>query len=634
MTFKDVIVKNFLGQLRKYVAYYLSCSFCILFFFVYATIVFNKSLNSSNGADMLKYAMPLTIVCIFFFSIFYTSYAHNSFVKGRNMEFGVYFTLGMHQKDICRLVCYENIIVAVVSMVTGMGIGALVSRLFQMVVSDILNLENIEYQLDYRSFLVTIILFVVVFAFNIIRSARRLKHSDIQSMLHEVRKSQGRKKRSSNAVLGIAGIVLLVVSMIDLGIMCSHPNMLEQPLLLVLYLLIAFGGLYLMISYGGNFILYALKKTSFYIKNMLSLTQIHYRYGQNQTIMFVLSILISITVFIVASPFSLIEITENIATENGRAAHLDYCVMKQEEEAAAVDLEDRMFETTQISRRVMIPFFVLSYENDQVPVISESTFNQWMEDQVSVVPGECRNELLTWIPGNSGVNVGDIMRFSDGDHVYEFTAAFSNRGNFLAKSFPNIHLIVLNNDDYVRIAETIPDNRLGNYHITYFHDWKAVKDETIAFYNQVKDCIHGVKCVAYNYDDYKRGYSAFFLICGMLGILFFVAAGSVLYIKQYTELPQTKQTFYKLYKIGITKKETGRMIGQELKIVFFTPMVFGSFLGLSLIYLMTHIVDGQESIRPFMKNASLVVAMYFVCQCIFYWMTKRKYVKELTAVRN
>lgn len=633
MTFKDVIVKNFFGQLKKYMAYFLSCTFCILFFFMYATIVFNKSLNNSNGAEMLQYALPLTIVCIFFFSIFFTSYAHNSFIKGRNMEFGVYFTLGMHQKDLCRLVLYENVIIAIVSLLTGIGIGSLASRLFQMLVSDILNLDNIPFKLDYRSFLVTIVLFVVVFTYNILRSTRRLKHSDIQTMLHEMRKSQGRKKMSSNAILGCAGILILLVSLLYLYVLCSHPDLLEKPLLLMLYLLVAYGGLYLMTYYGGNFIINTIKKSRFYMKKMLSITQIHYRYHQNQKIVFVLSILISITVFIVASPFSLLEISENIATANGEAIHLEYCIMNNQH-SNATNFENSIFEAEEIKRRIEIPFYELKYKDDTVPVISASIYNQYMEDQVIVSKGECINLLLTWIPGNGGVNVGDTMTFTNREQNYEFTAIFSNRGDFVAKSYPIEQMIVLNDLDYEQIAKKTPDDSFGNYYLTDFNDWKDVKDETLTFYEQIKDEVRGIKCVAYSYEECIRMYSTFLLLCGMLGILFFIAAGSVIYFKQYTELPQTKKTFYKLYKIGITKKEVGHIVGTELKVVFFTPMFFGSFLGLSLIYLMTHIVGGSDSIRPFMKNASFIVAIYFLCQMLFYFMTKRKYVHELTTVQN
>ncbi len=633
MTFKDVIVKNFFGQLKKYMAYFLSCTFCILFFFMYATIVFNKSLNNSDGAEMLQYAMPLTIVCIFFFSIFFTSYAHNSFIKGRNMEFGVYFTLGMHQKDLCRLVLYENFIVAVVSLVTGIGIGSLASRLFQMLVSDILDLDNIPFELDYQSFLVTIILFVVVFAYNILRSTHRLKKSDIQSMLHEMRKSQGRKNVSSNAILGCAGILILVISLFYLNLLCSHPKSLEQPLLLMLYLIVAYGGLYLMTYYGGNFIINAIKKTRLYTKKLLSVTQIHHRYHQNQTIVFVLSILISITVFIVASPFSLLEISESIATANGEAIHLEYCTMKSQN-SNAVSLENRLFGAEEIERRAEIPFYELKYKEVTVPVVSASIYNQWMEDKVNVSKGECINLLLTWIPGNGGVNVGDTMSFTNGEQIYEFTAIFSDRGDFVTKSYPIEQMIVLNDLDYEQIAKKMPDNSLGNYHLTDFKDWKEMKDKTLSFYEQIKDEIRGIKCVAQSYEDSIRFYSTFLLLCGMLGILFFIAAGSVLYFKQYTELPQTKKTFYKLYKIGVTKKEVGHIVGTELKVVFFAPMFFGSFLGLSLIYLMTHIVGGGDYIRPFMKNASFIVVIYFLCQTIFYFMTKKKYVHELTTVQN
>ena len=631
MTFKEVIVKNFLGQLHKYIAYFLSCTFCIIFFFIYATLFFHGNLKESNANEILSYVMPISMVCIFFFSIFFISYAHSSFIEGRNTEFGVYLTLGMHQRDLCRLVRYENVIIAMASIVSGIGIGALFSRLFQMLVTDILGIKPVGFYLDYRSFLGTIVLFVIIFVINIARSTRKLKNRDIKTMLMEARKSQGRKKGSSNAVLGILGIVLMLGSVVALIYLCSKPKLLENPIFLIAYMIVAFSGLYLAIAFGGNFILYAIKKSRFYLKNLLSITEIHYRYRQNQTIIFVLSILITVTIFIVASPYSLLEITENIATKVGRAAHVDYCVMDAAKEQVK-ETFDQMFESSVIKNESDIPFCVMEVTKTktQVPVISLTSYNQKMGTAYSLMENECLNMLLTWVPGNGGVKIKDTITLTDGTNEYGFLATYSERGDFIGCSFPNIQLIVVSDSAYEKMASKLSVKSCGSYHIVFFHNWKWLKDETILFSNQVNNQVLGVKSVALTYEDLKNGYSAFFFICGMLGILFFVASGSVLYFKQYTELPETKRTFYKLYKIGISNKEADKMIGKQLLVVFFVPLVCGSFLGLSLIYLMTHIAGGQESIRPFMKNASLVVGVYFIFQTVFYWITKKKYQKELT----
>ena len=117
------------------------------------------------------------------------------------------------------------------------------------------------------------------------------------------------------------------------------------------------------------------------------------------------------------------------------------------------------------------------------------------------------------------------------------------------------------------------------------------------------------------------------------GILFFVTSGSVIYFKQFTGIGQLKKTIYQLFKIGITEKEISRIINKELLLTFYVPLLFGSYMGVSLIYLMTFIAGGGDIIKPFLQTASVVILLYFILQSAFFFITKRKYMMELTKMR-
>jgi hypothetical protein len=94
-------------------------------------------------------------------------------------------------------------------------------------------------------------------------------------------------------------------------------------------------------------------------------------------------------------------------------------------------------------------------------------------------------------------------------------------------------------------------------------------------------------------------------------------------------MAEAKAKFYKLYKLGISRKEASGIIARELKLTFFTPMVLGAIMGYEFIYLMTYLVGGQEVIKEFMMNATLIVIGYFLFQTVFYFFTKRKYTREV-----
>jgi putative ABC transport system permease protein len=131
------------------------------------------------------------------------------------------------------------------------------------------------------------------------------------------------------------------------------------------------------------------------------------------------------------------------------------------------------------------------------------------------------------------------------------------------------------------------------------------------------------------YDGLRHGYSMFVFVTLFLGILFFIAAGSVQYFKQFADFSSEREKFVKLYKLGITEKEIAGIISGELKLMFFTPLVFGSILGFSFIYFMTNWVGGQGVLGEFMANTCMVVAAYFVFQTIFYLTAKGRYTAKI-----
>lgn len=637
MTFKDVVIKNFLGGMQKYLAYYLCSSFCIIFFFMYATIIFNKNLSGRDDTDVLSYVFPVTIVAISLFSIFFINYAHTAFLKGRNKEFGIYISLGMHSKELSKLVMMENVLIACASIVSGLLVGGMFARLFQMAILDLLEIENIVFTIDYKAFLVSILVFVLIFVINIVVSSRKIGRSDISALLQEVRKGQGKKYSGWHLLLGVFGIILLVVSLMFLLILTKNKELTSNMFLLLCYILVAFFGVYLTIAFGGNVIIHLVKKSKSYYKNMLTVTEIHYKYNQNKKLMFILSVLSTMTIFLVASPFSLLNLCETLAELNKTQLEV---VETSNINKDSKELLEKLIPEDMISLQDELNFVFLSkYPGESaidksVPILSEKIYNDWMGTNYSIARGECMNVILSWMPENGGYEVGDTLTVYDKEQEYSYKVISSTNGTFAGNSFPSDTILLLSDEDFNKLHNVLSEEQFARLHLLQFKEWKDSRIEIKAVTEALKDSeIKPYTIVAY-YNDLKKGYSVFLFVSSVLGILFFVAGGSVLYFKQYTELPETKKTFYKIFKIGISEKETKAMIGKQLLVIFFVPLIFGTFLGFSLMYLMTHIVGGSEVIKEFMKNACVVVAIYFISQSIFYQITKKKYMKELSAMEE
>ncbi len=637
MTFKDVVIRNFKGSLKKYFAYFLSSSFSIMLFFMYATLIMNKELQGREGADVLTYIFPITMVSIAIFSVFFINYAHSAFIKGRNKEFGVYISLGMNAKELRKLINTENILISSASLFTGIGVGTLFSRLFQMVILSLLDIKDIKYSLDYQPFLLTLAVFILIFVTVMARTSLKMRKIDISSLLKEARKSEGKEYNKLDPIFGGLGLLIMVLSVVFLIIIANDEALNSNPLVLMIYMITAFLGVYLALSNGGNLIVHLIKKSRLYHKNILTVSELHHKFNQNKKIIFILSVLSTMTIFLVASPFSLFSLSETIAEMDKN--HLEYV------ETAGINklpegTLDEILEGQEIKDNKTLKFIFLSTKESSndlkncKPVISEEEYNQLTGNKLVVAEGEAYNIVIDWRPGNHGIEPGSTHEYYDENNNYSYHFIDSRKGDWITgtASFPTDAIIVISNVDYEKLSNKVTDQNIGYYHMINFKNWKNSEATIKSLRSELGDNELKVTSVIDTYEELKSGYSVFLFVSTVMGILFFVAGGSVLYFKQFTELSEAKVTFKKLYKIGITDKEMRSIVGKELLVVFFLPLLFGTFLGVSLIYLMTFIVGGDAIIKEFLSNAFIVVAVYFMSQGIFYLITRSKYIGEIVKV--
>ena len=634
MTFRHVILKNFTGGFKKYFAYFLSASFSIMLFFMYATLILNKDLNGRDDTEAMSYIFPITMVAIAVFSVFFINYAHTAFVKGRNKEFGVYITLGMDSKELRNLVNLENIFIGSLSLATGLLVGTLFSRLFQMVILSLLEIKDIKFHINYRPYLLTFAAFFLIFATVIVRNYFRMRKMDIASLMMEDKKDEGKKYSSMDLILGGLGLAILMGSIVLLVIVANNEDLNSNPFILLIYMAISFFGVYLCIAKLGNLIIHLLKKSKYYYRNILSITELYHKFNQNKKIIFILSVLSTMTIFLVASPFSLFRLSETIAEMDKN--HLEYVKVGSINVLPEGELE-KTLQKQEVSSNKRLKFLFLNTKegskelSSSKPVISVEEYNSLTGNELHVNKGEAYNIVIDWTPGNHGIEPGKSYTFYNGGYSYSYNFKDSRSGDWIAGiySFPTNSIIVINSEDYELLSAESSEANTGYYHLINFKNWKDSKEVVTAIKNKLGNSELKISSTIENYESLRKAYSVFLFLSTVMGIMFFVAGGSVLYFKQYTELAESQRTFKKLFKIGISYKEMKSIVGKELLAVFFIPLIFGAFLGVSLIYLMTYIVGGDAIIKEFLSNATVVIVIYFVSQGIFYVVTKNKYVHEI-----
>ncbi|WP_438496967.1 FtsX-like permease family protein [Paenibacillus sp. IHBB 3054] len=644
MTFKDIAIKNFKRNFRNFFSYFICSAFAITIFFLYAALFFNESIRKESADDLIWIVFLMSLAALTLFSVFFIHYAHSSFIKARSKEFAILMSLGMHKNDLKKITALENLMINLFSLLLGIITGTIFSRLFQNSAIDLLELKGVAYSLSPASFITTVGVFTCIFAVSQTLSSVKLSRLELSDLMKNSRMLDNSMNR--NAVkLGIAGVLLVLLSTIFLVIVANQENLNSNPFLILAYILMCFTGIYMVIAHLGNTLIGLLKNKSFYYHHILPITEIHHKFNQNKRIMFILSILSGMSIFLVASPFSLLQLSGSIAERNPYDIEFvsvgGIHAIGNEQLQELLKGSSEPFKTMETTTFLSLAMNREGSKYDVLhskPVISQQMYNLLTGESVEVPVGEAVNIITAWEPGMHGVEPGTALVLSDGSQAFSYTVKASYHGGWFAtaSTYPSSSGIIVNDQDYKEMLSKVGSGAIGTHYGVDFASWRG----TEKVLQQLKHTLDAgdpdgsgtlfpVASKLDAYKELKKNYSLFVFVTSLIGILFFTAGGMVLYFKQYTEMGNAIVFFRKLYKIGISEKEVRSVVSAELLITFFVPLVLGSIFGYSFIYLITHVMSGSDILPEFMKNTTLVVAVYFVFQLSFYTMTKRKYSQEV-----
>lgn len=161
MTLLTLSIKNLRHKMVSYAAYFLSSSFAVWLFFTCTLVLLHPEFGGMWTVTMLLRLLQWIIAG---FSVLFILYSHSASMGMRKDKFGVFTQIGMLPGQIARLVHYENGIIGLASVATGIGLGAIYSELLFLVLGRVLDMESpVAAYLSWSAVARTVSVFVVVF---------------------------------------------------------------------------------------------------------------------------------------------------------------------------------------------------------------------------------------------------------------------------------------------------------------------------------------------------------------------------------------------------------------------------------------------------------------------------------------
>lgn len=120
--------------------YLLTCIATIMMFYIMSSLSTNSALNKMRGGATMKIVLIFGSVIVGIFAVLFLFYTNSFLVKRRKKEFGLYYILGMEKRHISRVMLWETIYTAILSLLFGIACGILFSKLVFFGTSE--NLED------------------------------------------------------------------------------------------------------------------------------------------------------------------------------------------------------------------------------------------------------------------------------------------------------------------------------------------------------------------------------------------------------------------------------------------------------------------------------------------------------------
>ena len=222
-------LRNVKRSLKDYIIYIVTVVMAFSLIFAFNFVAFSKDITElSSTMNNLKYAVIFVSIIIVFVIAWLINYTMRFMFEKRSKEFGTYMILGIEKKQINRLFLLENLILGLIAFTLSFFIGIIFGNLFSAIVMNLFEMPyQISLQITATPILLSILYFVLIYAFTLFRSSRRMKKMKIHDLLYLEKQNEQKiwKKKKYRNVLFIIFVIMGIVALC----LCDYFFKVMQP---------------------------------------------------------------------------------------------------------------------------------------------------------------------------------------------------------------------------------------------------------------------------------------------------------------------------------------------------------------------------------------------------------------------
>lgn len=650
---------------RLYLPYILTCIGMVAMFYIMLSLSTGEFLDKMRGGTTLGSVLGLGAGVIGFFAVLFLFYTNSFLIRRRKKEFGLYNILGMGKRNIARVLFSETLILAAVSLVFGLILGAALSKLAELGLAYFVESDaGYDFTVYPTAMGYTVLLFVCIFLLLLFKSVGQVGLSNPVELLHS--ESVGEKPPKANWVFGVLGIVILAAAYyISVTI--------EQPVAALGWFFIAvlmvIAATYLLFIAGSVLLCRILQKNKrYYYKpnHFVSVSSMAYRMKRNGAGLASVCILITMVLVMIAST-SCLYFGKNDVLRSQYPHDFNFTVdfgTLDEVTQENIDKTKAAIDAF-MDKNGGISFGICGKSDRVTGELRDGVF--YMGDDV--YDPEHSTFLYIIDLADYNRNTGSSYRLNDGEALVfassrtydhdtirieggreykvvksEGTIDFIRDTNMLG--FSAVYIVV---PDFYSSAEDLLQATEKQGVSQPWLQWRYQFDSSADYLTQLEieegiwDVIaqahsggYGLSSLAGARDDFYGSFGGLFFLGIMLSIVFIIAAVLIIYYKQVSEGYEDQSRFEIMQKVGMTKKDIRKSINSQMLTVFFLPLLF-AIVHLGFAFPMINkllLLFGLDNLGLLLLTAAISALVFALFYIIVYRVTSNAYYSIVSGAKE
>lgn len=645
---------------RLYLPFLLTCVGMVTMTYILLSLASSPILRTFLGGDTMPMILGMGSFVMAAFAVLFLFYTNSFLIRRRNREFGLYNILGMGKGNLAKVLAWETVIMALISIVGGEALGIALGKLFELLLVNIVDgTVQMQFTVSVPATTMTTILYLAIFALLFLRSLVTVCKTNAAALLRS--EACGEKPPKANWVFGLAGFLIL-------GAAYYIAVTIKQPLtaLAVFFIavLMVIAATYLIFISGSVVLCRALQKNKryYYQKNhFISVSSMAYRMKRNGAGLASICILATMVLVMLSSTTCLYFGKEDaLRTRYPSDLSVELRFVKDEGgmDEANIAIARGMIEDVikQDGLDVQGQFDIRSawfsglLTGNTFSRAEESTLMDYERAvDLTLLPLEdytrMTGESLTLAPGEAyfccprmAYTQPDIRI---GELTYQIKGQLPSFGGFGADSAnitTTIYLIVPDFDAAVNALRTQNTRYPVVVSWQYSFDSGSPDEAQIAFLRDMMGTFadnreglvyvsYTVESIAFNRGDFVGTYGSLFFLAILLSIVFLAAAVLILYYKQISEGYEDQARFEIMQRVGMTKTDIRKSINSQLLLVFFLPLLFaGLHLGFAFPFIHKLLMlFNLTNLKLLIGTTVITFAIYAVFYTLVYRITSNSY---------